>query len=108
MTHKQPELRHRKVTRRRAKPEGLGRLLIMVVTVGLLVMGRGILWWCGLALLASILLAVGRSGRTIWTVWSILAVLAALSFWHLNMIPVWASLTFIALGAIQFILHWLI
>jgi hypothetical protein len=77
----------------------------MVVTVGLLAMGHGIFWWSGLALMASILLAIGRSGRTLWTVWSILAVLAALSFWHLNLIPLWASLTFVALGAIQFVLQ---
>lgn len=105
MTHNRPEPHHRKVAHRRANPEGLGRLLIMVATVGLLAMGHGILWWTGLVLMASILLAIGRSGKTLWSLWSVLAVLVALGFWHLHIIPMWASLIFIALGAIQFILY---
>lgn len=105
MTHNRPESNHRKISsHHRAKPEGLGRLLIMVATVGLLAAGHGILWWIGLVLLASILLAIGRPGRTLWSMWSVAAVAAALGFWHLHLIPLWASLTFMALGAIQFVL----
>jgi len=92
----------RRPTRRRANPAGLGRLLCMTATVGLLSLGQGILWWVGLLLLGLILVAVGRQGQTIWGTLALLAVLMALAFWHLHLIPMWTGLTFAILGAVQF------
>lgn len=95
---------HRAPPRRRANPMGLGRLLIMVLTVGMISLGHGVFWWAGLILLTLILLAVGRQGHALWGTWSALAMMLALAFWHLHVIPVWTGLAFLAIGAIQFVL----
>lgn len=92
------------VTKRRANPAGLGRLLIMTATVGMLTLAHGVLWWTGLLLMALILLAVGRHGKALWGIWSVIGIAAALAFWHLHIIPAWAGITFLILAAIQFIL----
>lgn len=88
----------------RANPAGLGRLLIMTATVGLMTLGQGFLWWAGLLLLAMILLAIGRQGKALWGIWSLIGIIVALSFWHLHIIPEWTGLTFLGLAAIQFVL----
>jgi hypothetical protein len=90
------------LVKHRANPVGLGRLLLMTATVGLLTLGHGVLWWAGLLLMALILLAVGRQGRALWGMWSLVGIMAALAFWHLHMIPQWIGLTFLGLAAVQF------
>ncbi len=92
-----------KVAQYRANPTGLGRLLIMVATVGLITLGQGLLWWAGLVLMGLILLAVGR-GKALWGIGSVAAIIIALGFWHLHVIPEWTGLTFVGLAAIQFAL----
>ncbi len=98
--YKKPE--HARKAHRRANPAGLGRLIFMVLTIGLLSLGHGVTWWSGLILLGLILLAVARLGQAWWGLWASVAVLLAIAFWHLRIIPMWAAITFLALGAIQF------
>ncbi len=92
----------KKMVRHRASPRGLGRLLIMAATVALLSLGPGIFWWAGLLLMALILLAVSRQGHLWLGVGSLAEMLAALAVWHVHLMPMWAGLMFLALGAIQF------
>ncbi len=98
--YKTPE--HARKAHRRANPVGLSRLIFMVLTIGLLSLGHGITWWTGFVLLGLILFAVARLGQVWWGLWASVAVLLALAFWHLHIIPLWAALTFLALGTIQF------
>lgn len=99
--YKKPEYPRSK-PHRRANPVGLSRLIFMVLTVGLLSLGHGAVWWSGLVLLGLILFAVARLGQAWWGLWACVAVLLSLAFWHLHIIPLWAAVTFLALGAIQF------
>lgn len=89
-------------THHRANPLGIGRLLIMVLTIALLGLGQGIWWWSGLVLLVLILLAVSRQGHVFGTAWSSCAMLLALTFWHQHIIPDWASIVILAAGMTQF------
>lgn len=98
----QPESKRVPAVKRRANPAGLGRLLIMTATVGLLTLGHGILWWAGLLVMGLILLAVGRPSQALWGIWSLVGIMTALAFWHLHMIPQWIGLTFVGLAAVQF------
>lgn len=104
MVHSRPESQPKRATKRRANPTGLGRLLIMTATVGLITLGHGVLWWLGLLIMALILLAVGRQGKALWGIWSLLGIVIALGFWHLKIIPEWTGLTFVALAGVQFAL----
>lgn len=99
-----PLVKSQKMTRHRANPQGLGRLIIMTATVGLMTLGQGLWWWFGLFLLALILLAIGRRGKALWGIWSLITIVVALGFWHLGIIPQWAGLTFVSLAGIQFAL----
>lgn len=87
--------------RHRANPLGLGRLLILVFTVGLLSMAHGLFWWAGLLLLGFILLAVSRQGAW-WGAWSASLGLLSLTFWHYRIIPVWLACLILAIGGVQF------
>ncbi len=97
-------VKSQKITHRRANPQGLGRLILMTATVGFMTLGQGLWWWCGLFLLALILLAIGRRGKALWGVWSLISIVVALGFWHLGIIPQWVGLTFLTLAGIQFAL----
>lgn len=88
--------------RHRANPMGLGRLLIMAVTVGLIFLGHGLFWWVGLLLLALILLAVSRHGAW-WGAWAASAGLLSIAFWHRHIVPVGAAVVILALGGLLFV-----
>ncbi len=93
--------RSRPTPRHRANPLGLGRLLVMVLTVGLLSFAHGLFWWMGLLLLGMILLAVGRQGAW-WGAWAASAGVLSLVFLHRQIIPVWAALLILGVASIQF------
>lgn len=103
MVYRRLENDPKRIARHRPNPRGLGRLLIMAATVALLSMGSGLFWWMGLLLLGLILLAVGRQGQAWWGIGSMLEILAALAFWHVELIPLWAGVTFLILGSVQFV-----
>lgn len=96
-----PQVKRESRPHHRTNPIGLGRLLIMVLTLGLVTLGQGILWWAGLLLLALILLAVSRQAGWLGS-WSASAGLVALVFWHRHTIPIWVAVAILVLGATQF------
>ncbi|NMP23626.1 hypothetical protein [Sulfobacillus harzensis] len=89
--------------RLRANPVGLGRLLILVLTMGLLSLGQGFFWWMGLLLLALILLAASRQGAW-WAPWASSAGLLALAFWHRHVLAPWMAIVILVIGALGFAL----
>lgn len=90
-------------SRHRANPVGLGRLLILALTVGLISLGHGGVWWAGLLLLGLILLAVSRLGAW-WAPWSCSAGLASLVFWHRQILHPWAAILILCGSALGFAL----
>lgn len=102
MASARPHPKTSRHSHRRANPFGLGRLLIMVLTVGLLSMAHGIGWWAGLVLLGLILLAVSRQGQAWQGAWSASAILLSLAFWHQHIIPAWAAVMILIAGSVQF------
>ena len=100
-----PSRRHpSRLTRWRANPGGVGRLLTVAATLALITMGTGMLWWLGLFLMALILLAVGQTKSPWRKLWPLLAILAAFSFSHLHIIPLWTGITFVILAAVPWTL----
>lgn len=90
-------------SRHRANPFGLGRLLILVLTVGLISLGHGAMWWAGLLLLSLILMAVSRQGAW-WAPWCCSAGLASLVFWHHHILHPWLAALILFGSAVGFCL----
>ena len=104
MVHSQSRRQPASIIHHRANPAGMGRLLAMAATIALMTMGHGILWWAGLFLLALILVAIGQPKKAWRKVLALLGILAAMSFTHLDIIPLWTGITFAVLAAGQWAL----
>ncbi len=101
MIHSQSRRHPSVMTRRRANPAGLGRLLAIAATLGLMTLGHGVSWWLGLLLLTLILAAIGQAKKAWRKAWPLLGIITAISFAHLHVIPLWTGITFAVLAAAQ-------